>query len=309
MTTKQLYDLCKNIKVRGKSLSISPDEVYNAASLAQDEILSSIPMLEGRGYLTLHNGQRDYSFQELNIENVTELSKGGGKYNYVIKITSHPFGSGDSVIVSNVGGMTGANGKWRINVIDSDNFELLNSEHSQTGTYTGGGKVYHELMAAWEVKRIFRLSGNIGSEVSDGEIMKTSDNVAENKFSTIQVTGSSSNDSGVINFYEIMEENIRLVFYGTPTKDQKTMFHYKRVPLPCEAISSTVNPIVPDKFRNLLKIGTTYYILQNYPDSDANELSLIHRKLFDIGILNARRLLSNRRFIRETKISGIRWNR
>lgn len=73
---------------------------------------------------------------------------------------AHGLASGDRVVVTRVGGNGGANGAWQVTVLSSTTFSLNDSVGS--GTYTGGGRVYDLLAAAYGAIEAEHLGGELG---------------------------------------------------------------------------------------------------------------------------------------------------
>jgi len=72
-----------------------------------------------------------------------------------IKSTKHALTNKDTIIIAGVGGTTGANGTWAINVVDGNNFDLIGS--SFANTYTSGGTACLSVFASTDVGRMLRM--------------------------------------------------------------------------------------------------------------------------------------------------------
>lgn len=85
------------------------------------------------GYLTIHQNWILTSYAVSGAVN-----NGSGLIR--LTVTGHPFVTGDSVPVANVGGITVATGRWVVTKIDANTIDLQSSSFS--GSYTSGGTAY-----------------------------------------------------------------------------------------------------------------------------------------------------------------------
>lgn len=94
---------------------------------------------------------------------VYEVSGATNATPVVLTIGAHEFVAGDTVVVTGVGGNTGANGTWTITAVTSTTITLGNSVGN--GVYTSGGYVARQVppgsgyTVSWPTQEIYKSSG------------------------------------------------------------------------------------------------------------------------------------------------------
>jgi hypothetical protein len=96
-----------------------------------------------------------------NAKSITGAANNGAN---LIRITcvAHGFSDGDLVYVHDVGGVTAANGLWKIDWISANTFDLLGSAWGAS-VYTSGGKVFKETTDFTEIVRKPHYNSNNNS--------------------------------------------------------------------------------------------------------------------------------------------------
>jgi len=230
-----------------KRISISKDRVYLAGSWSQNEICTELRPLEGKCNLTLISGQERYQFPVQDISGATATSP------IILTIPAHPFNTGDTVVVSSVLGLTGANARWSVTKPDANHISLDGS--TGTGTYTAStGKAYHGILAAIDTKLI-RKTGTYS-----GRLHKKTVQEVESDRWQYGTAGSPADE--VSKHYVIYENPIVIGVRGIPLETITTEVLYLRKPLPSEKLSATVNPFLPDELDKLLYRGTLLQALE-----------------------------------------------
>lgn len=256
MTSAQLLGLLGGYQQIGVTqLLFGPGEVYLAATRAQEDILSEIRILEQTAQLALVAGQELYNFPPHAVTGATNDVPIVLTLTPITPLTTHPFNTGDEVVVFGVLGNVAANGRWIGTKISSTKISLDSSIGTINGTepYTSGGMVYHALQAAVEIREegIRKISDSTGN--LNGTLKKRLPSIIELYRDSF---GASSVSGEVINFQEIATEPITIGVQGIPGADLLTKVTYYRRPLPSEAISASVDPIIPSKYDELLELGT-----------------------------------------------------
>jgi hypothetical protein len=155
MTTQQLVGYVRKYHLFGeKSIDVSPDIVYLAATWSQNEICSEMLLLEKVIYLELVNGQEEYQFEPQSV------TGGIATTPILLTLPSHPFHTGDTVYVSGIVGLTGASGWFQVTRVDADTISLDDSVGD--GAWASGGTVYHGLSAAVDVKLMAKAQSPYG---------------------------------------------------------------------------------------------------------------------------------------------------
>ena len=228
------------------------DRIDLAATFGQKEILSELRLLEQVGNLTLVSGKERYQFSPIAVTGGTATSP------VQLTITAHPFNTGDTLTIAGILGLTGANGKWAS--ITKENANTISLDGSVGGgTYTAAtGTAYHILCAAIDIKMI-RKTGT-----AYGRIPRIHREKAEEERSDFGSINSPASE--VNNHYIIYDDPIIVGFRGTPGATISTELLISRIPLPCEDISSTVNPIIPAQYDKLLYRATLYHVFDLLDD-------------------------------------------
>lgn len=300
MTSQRLTALLSgNQKILDTEIDVSPEDVYLAGTLAQIEILSRVPILERKGTLVLSSGITEYQYTPVTITDATTATP------IVITAPSHGLADGDTIIIAGVSGLSGANGRFLAGYLTANTFSLktlAGANVAGTGTYTSGGTVYHDLLSAYTIKKMRRLDSPYG------EIEKESFTVVEEarkSFSTADIPNPSAAD--VVKFHEVFDTTLKLVFQGSPGGTIRTEIYYQRIPIEAEALSSSVDPIIPYIFDFLLLQGTKFYILNNINNEKAQQKADKENVKFETALIKAKRMMSRRRFIFRERMEGVNW--
>jgi hypothetical protein len=246
-------------KVGDATIIVSPSEVYNAATFAQNDILRRLKPIEETAQLALIQGQERYSFLPQSPASVLESSSGTARLTFP---TAHPYHEGDTIVVAS--SLSVINGRRILTAVST-----LYVEFSFTGTLADttltGAKTYHALQAAMKLlddgfRKVSNASGSLfGTIIRKG---RTDFELYREEF------GTSSTPEEVINFMEeYTEPCITLCVQGIPGANLLTSISYKRRALPCEKISVTVDPIMPDYYDELFLLGTKWQIFSNRDES------------------------------------------
>lgn len=289
MTSADLTGLFKGTyKLGDSSINVSGPQVYHAASLAQLDLMVDTSLVDRTGQLAIAAGQQEYIFEALAVTAATAATP------IVVTVTGHPYHTGDTVTIFGVLGNLAANGRFNITKIDANTFSLDGSVG--TIAYTSGGTVYHDLMAAWELKNVRFVADPYGL------ISLVDQSVAENHRSMFaSATGSTPTIADTVECYQVREGYLRLVFMDVPAADAITEIFYIRTMLPSEKISETVDPILAFHFDKELIQGTRYHLLNNFNDSAARDQAEKEWQKFEIMIKKLDARSSRRRFVRKRK--------
>lgn len=281
MTTSELIDRVQSFKLfRQDKVSFNSGELYTPANDAQNFILTSLRVIEGKCNLALAADQERYSFSTMTVSDASNASP------IVITTTEdHPYNTGDTVILNGILGNTAANGRFTVTKVSDTTFSLDDS--SGDGAYTSGGYAYHALQSAYEVFRIRKTIGGLLVKVPAAEFEQDRDNF-----------GTSSAAAEVQRYMEIFEEDYTIGFQGTPSAAMTVECFYYRIPLPHERIAASVNPILPGYCDRALYYGTLKYLLENYDHEGKQQIlreyqaevnSYFDKELMRIAAVNAER--------------------
>lgn len=297
MTTTQLIDRIQNYKAfRLDKLSFNPDEAYDPANDAQNEILTTLRILSGKAKIALVADQELYSFSTMTVTGASNATP-------IVITTSadHPYNTGDTVIVNAVGGNTAANGEFTVTKLTDTTFSLDDSVGN--GAYTSGGYCYHGLQQAFEVFRI-RKTGSYTGVIIKKEMAEIEQD--RNEFP------SPCTPSEVQRYYEEFGENYTIGFQGVPgSNDLVVEAHFYRIPLDFQRIAEDVNPILPSYCDRLLFYKTVQYMLANYEQDGKQEI--ISRYLAEAVAFSDREMervkavKSEQRRQRPVERSKLRW--
>ena len=250
--------------IGSEKILFTPSQVLWAATLAQNDILTKLKIVDQTIQLALASGQESYTFPPQTPSGVdTDDITGEVK----LTITKHPYHTGDELVVS--GGTGGVNGRYFANVLDANSVQLTGSV-AATPTVTASTRVYHALQAAVDMsdRAPIRKVSTAGNPLT-GYITKKSHGEYE-KFR--EEFGSSTVDEpSVINvMVEKTSPCITLQFQGTPGADILTQIKIVRRALPCERLAydknnptAAVDPILPDvTYDDLLMLGVKAFMLR-----------------------------------------------
>ena len=260
LTSAEIVDELAGVKTIGsEKITFTQSEVLHAATFAQNDILTKLKLVDQAVRLALVSGQESYTFSpqtpvsaaadtNTQSENVGEV---------ILTIPGHPYHDGDEVVVVNVGG--GADGRWYVSASDANTIHLSGSVASGP-VVSALSCVYHGLQAAIETsdRAPIRKVSSAGNLLT-GFIKKKS----HGEYETFrdEFGASPVAESSVINFMEEWTSPcITLQFQGTPGVDILVEVKIARRPLPCETLTTTVNPILPFEYSELLILGTKAFM-------------------------------------------------
>ena len=244
---------------------ISEQDVYMAASLAQAEILRDLKVLQDKTTIVFPALTEQCVRQSRTVSTIT-----GTTTVIVTTVETHGYQTGEEVIIQGALGITGVNGRWTITVTGLKTF-TLNSAVG-TGAYTTGGTIYPIINGAIDLIA--------GRQTSPNDIPMTKvdyDQVNQDR----DEFGTSSSNDAVFRMYQLETDPITIGVQGVPMSPVKIEMRFFRVPLPNEDISDTVNPIIPDKYRRVMELGTLCYIYEDVDDIEGIQLSEKQRTIFD----------------------------
>ena len=274
-----------------KRIVVPKETVYLAGSWAQEEICKKLRYLEKRVNLTLVAGQEVYQFSPQTITAAT------GTTPIVLTMPSHPFNTGETLFIAGCLGLTGVNGWWNtITKIDANRVSLDGSVG--TGAYVAStGTAYHGLNSAFDIKHVARL------EAPFGMLSKKQTQTVEDERGYFD---SDSSNSIVNNYYVVNEDPFALGFRGIPDTAIKLKTIIYRKPLPCEHLSSVVDPIVTG-FDKLMYRATLYQTLEllNLEESDPQ---LVRAKnLYEEELSDRKLELIDSRRVRKENTRALKW--
>jgi hypothetical protein len=258
MTSSELVDRILSMRPFANGvIDSSPDEVYLCGSDAQKNILMSAPLLEGVCGLALIALQERYQFPASTITAATATSP-------VIYTTSlaHGLNTGDTAIVYGIVGLTGGNARGTVTKVDATSFSIAGTVGG--AAWTSGGTVIHGLASAMHIRKMRKTASPYGwlNKKSLDEIEKDR-----------SAFGASCEGGKVIRCYEIADSPIIVGVQGVPSTGMVTEVIYQRIPNASEALSATVNPIIPTQYDDMLLAATRYYILKDHDGELAYAMS------------------------------------
>jgi hypothetical protein len=110
------------------------------------------------------------------------------------------------------------------------------------------------------------------------------------------------------NSYDIVyDDPIKLAFQKTPTGALKTKLIIWRRPLPTEAVSASVDPILPPQFDKLLYRGTLCQVLELLQIDEADPVLAKARQLYDDEKIRVLGILSRARRVRKESTRTLKW--
>jgi hypothetical protein len=243
---------------------VSPEEVYMASSLAQSEILRDLRLLQDKTTIifpSVETCQRQPRIVST-IAGTTTVT--------VTTTVAHGYQTGEEYIIYGVLGITGVNGRWTITVTSTTAFTLNGA--TGASTYTSGGTVYPL------INSIVDLIGGRQTSPNDFPMTRVDYDQVNNDREEF---GTSSPADSVFRMYQLETDPITIGVQGTPDSTVNVETRFYRVPLPNEDISDVINPIVPDKYKRLLELGTLCYIYEDMDDMEAITLAEKQRTLFE----------------------------
>jgi hypothetical protein len=252
------------IFVGEKKKLVSPEDVFMSASLAQNEILRDLRLLQDRTTLifpSVETCQR----QPMAISNIS-----GTTTVTITTSTAHGYQTGEEYVIPSGLGYTGISGRRTITVTGLTTFTLNNTIGA--GTYTSGGTVYPL------INSLVDLIG--GRQTSPNDFPLTKVDYDQVNFDREEF-GASSSAETVFRLYQLETDPITIGLQGTPNSTVNVEARFYRVPLPSEDVSDVINPIVPDKYKRLMELGTLCYIYEDMDDMEAIQLAAKQRVLFE----------------------------
>lgn len=280
--------------IGGQKIQFAPEDVYLAASFAQNEILSELLLLEKTVQLALASGQERYQFTPASITGLTVASP------IVLTFASHDFHTGDTVIVSGAEGCAEANGEWTATRISATQISLDTSVG--VNSWTGGGIVNHGINAAIKVKDegIRKLSSS-GATLYGALVKKTQAELEEYREEFAAISSPE-----ILYFAEEYADPLAITVMATPSADTLTKVTFFRRPLEHEDISEEQDPIIPTRFDALLVVGTWYHMLSLRTEAFVQQERDRALKQFEFEKLRWLRIHGRARRVPEELYRGIR---
>jgi hypothetical protein len=284
MQSSDLVSKFSKMRFIGKQKKFtSAEDVYNAASIAQAEILRDLKVLQDKTNIVFPAATETCVRQSRTVSTITGIT--------TVEVTTteaHGYQTGEEYIIQGVLGITGVNGRRTITVTSTTKFTLNGATGS--GSYTSGGTIYPLINSITDLISSRQVSPNtfLMTKVDYDEV-----NNDREEF------GTSSPTDSVFRVYQLETDPPTIGVQGTPSANVTLESRFYRIPLPNEDISDTVNPIVPDKYRRAMELGTLCYIYEDMDDNEAVDLAEKQRILFDrekmriIGSVAKSRLRSN----------------
>jgi hypothetical protein len=258
MTSAELVELATGFRwLKDQKILVDEAEVYLAANLAQNFLVSDLHPFDAIGYLGVTNGQELYAYSRGTISAASQTAP------IVITEAGHLYHTGDRVTVYGVGGNTNANGAFTVTRVSDSQYSLDGS--SGNAAYTSGGYSYHCLMGA------LIIASDLYNTTSKARVQRALyDQLLKDEL--VMAAGN-------LQFFYALEQvpqGLSIGFQGVPAVDAQFKFHYERIPLPHERISATVDPWQVDDL--LLYYRTMFHIMDIYKQSDGDS---VDRKALD----------------------------
>lgn len=244
MTSARLAQLIGKHRLFGdRRITIEPERVYYAGTTAQAEILSELKILEQYGRLALIAGQERYQFSAIAVTALSNTTP------VVATAAGHVLNTGDQITLA--GANAALNRRWIVTKVDADNFSLDGSVAAGTGLT---GTAYHSLFAACDIKLIRKLSPNTGrlDPITPEQAEDDRERYSEDDQSTVDEVNK---------YYVVTDEPLIVGVRGIPSVAIPTEVLYYRRPLPSEALTALINPIIPSQYDELLRRGTLYHLI------------------------------------------------
>jgi hypothetical protein len=126
-------------------------------------------------------------------------------------------------------------------------------------TFTAGQAMYTSVDSGWEfLAKTLRIIDGVNSSLQPITV-RSKTWVDQVRYDNI--LRAAAEPALPIVVYHVLTAPISLGFYGTPLTALPATLQYVRVAGPADEISSTVHPIIPDQWKELLIVGTTLKIL------------------------------------------------
>ena len=269
---------------------VSPEDVYMAATLSQSEVLRDLRLLQDVTTIVFPSVEQCQR-QSRVISTIT------GTTTVTVTTTEvHGYQTGEEYVIQGVLGITGVNGRKTITVTTPTAFTLNGTTGS--GTYTSGGTVYPL------INSLVDLVG--GRQMSPNNFPMTKvdyDQVNNDR----EDFGDTSPAETVFRMYQLETDPITIGVQGTPDSTIKVEARFYRVPLPNEDVSDVVNPIVPDKYKRLMELGTLCYIYEDMDDMEAIDLATKQRVLFEKEKMRVQGSVAKARIRGNATPRGLKW--
>lgn len=279
MTSSELVDRISGYRPLAQSRTlIAPGDVYQAANDTQDQLLSELRILEDKTPLVLVSGRSEYQYPAVSVSNATNVSP------IVVTAASHGFNTGDKVVVSGVLGNTAANGTFTITKVDSNSFSLDGS--TGNGAYASGGTCYHRLFSALDVRYIRKTASPYG--YLNRRAFEYMDRVRGNFDSSVAA-------AYVVDYTIVETDPLTIIVGGVPNETVNLEVLFYRKALPSEAISGSVNPIVPSQYGHALYLGTLLHFLSTLPDAGALQQSQVIAAQYETEKARIRQTLARKK--------------
>jgi hypothetical protein len=272
MTSKTLVDRISGFRwFRDEKIELSPDEVYAAGTITQEEICREVQPVEEDGQIGVESGISTYRFTP------SVVSTGTATTPARLTSTSHNLRTGDVALVQGVVGLTGVNGLWPITRVSSTQISLDGSVGG--GAWSSGGTITHCLSAATGLKGdpvLYSAAGVAQRRLDLRTLLEMQDNE--------QAFASSRN---VLYYSLTPAKYLGLRLQGVPDAGYILKFTYYRKALAGDALSATVDPLLPDEVDQALYFGTLYYVLETFKskpsinDRKAEVFQLYHERMKD----------------------------
>ena len=128
-------------------------------------------------------------------------------------------------------------------------------------TFIANQEVYTSADAGWSfLKGLVRLVGGVNS---DGRLISVRDEDWVLQARRDAILRGLTNPVPPLCAFHILSDPISLGFYGTPTTATTATLTYVRGAGDADDISDSVNPIVPDQWRDILIMGTKYQLIKS----------------------------------------------
>ncbi len=292
MLASDLVGKFSGYKYIGKEkVLVTPEDVYVAASLAQTEILRDCKLLQDKTSVIFTASTEQHTRQSRTVSTIS------GTTTVTVTTTEiHGYKTGEEYVIRGVKGFTGANGRFTITVTGTATFTLNGATGS--GTYTSGGTIYPV---------IHSLIDLVGGR------MLSPDDVPLTKVDYAQVNqdredfGSASESGSVHRIYQLETDPPILGLQGIPYVDTTVEVLFYRIPLPNEDVTSSVNPIVPDKHRRLMELATKCFIYEDLDSTNALAYSMDLRKFLEIEKAKTNKSLAKYRIRTNSQPTGMKW--
>ena len=256
MTSARLAQLIGKHKLFGdRRITIEPERVYYAGTTAQQGILSELKILEQHGRLALIAGQERYQFSAIAVTALSDATP------VVATAAGHVLNTGDQIALA--GANATLNRRWIVTKVDADTFSLDDSTAQGTGLTA---TAYHSLFAACDIKFIRKLSPNAGrlDPITPEQAEDDRERYGDDDQSTVDEVNK---------YYVVIDEPLIVGVRGIPSEAILTEVLYYRRALPSEALSASINPIIPAQYDELLRRGTLYHLLDQMDEPGLEEMT------------------------------------